>query len=144
RCRLLEATDSSLYTAGAAGVDGRQLRSCLIRGAMKNGAAWISGEATLEHENNVIKGVEVDGEKLESDLVIATNGAWMNQLLHPFSLDLRFHVQTGEVLHMQTYQLDTSDLPVVNPPNNQYLLSFPDGKIVAGATHESAKTLTPV
>src|SRR5699024_6144352 len=31
----------------------------------------------------------------------------------------------------------------VNPPNNQYLLSFPDGKIVAGATHETAKTLTP-
>src|SRR5699024_11570559 len=48
-----------------------------------------------------------------------------------------------EVLHMQTDQLDTSDLPVVNPPNNQYLLSFPDGKIVAGATHETAKTLTP-
>src|SRR5699024_5094133 len=144
RFPLLEEKYSSLYISGAARVDGRQLRSSLIRGAMKNGAAWLSGEATLEHENNVIKGVEVDGEKLESDLVIATNGAWMNQLLHPFSLDLRFHVQKGEVLHMQTDQLDTSDLPVVNPPNTQYLLSFPDSKIVAGATHETAKTLTPV
>src|SRR5699024_11310727 len=72
RFPLLEEKYSSLYISGAARVDGRQLRSSLIRGAMKNGAAWLSGEATLEHENNVIKGVEVDGEKLESDLVIAT------------------------------------------------------------------------
>src|SRR5699024_1301831 len=132
-----------LYISGAARVDGRRFRSSHVAAAEKNRAAWPRGEATLEHEDNGIKGDVVDGYKAETNLRIATNGAWMNQLLHPFSLDLRFHVQKGEVLHMQTDQLDTSDLPVVNPPNNQYLLSFPDGKIVAGATHETAKTLTP-
>src|SRR5699024_12164131 len=61
RFPLLEEKYSSLYISGAARVDGRQLRSALIRVAMKNGAAWLSGAATLAQERNVKKRDEVDG-----------------------------------------------------------------------------------
>lgn len=143
RFPLLEEKYASLSISGAARVDGSQLRTALIQGAMHYGAKWINGNAFLHHQQSTVTGVEVNGETITSDLVIATNGAWMNRLLESLSINLPFHVQKGEIVHMHTDQLETSDLPVINPPNNQYLLSFSGGKIVAGATHETAKSLTP-
>ncbi|HLQ96899.1 MAG TPA: FAD-dependent oxidoreductase [Pseudogracilibacillus sp.] len=143
RFPLLEEKYHSLSISGAARVDGSQLRSSLIQGAIHYGATWINGDAALQHQQSTVTGVEVNGEAVKSDLVIATNGAWMNRLLAPLSITLPFHVQKGEIVHMHTDQLETSNLPVVNPPNNQYLLSFSDGRIVAGATHETATSLTP-
>src|SRR5699024_7456562 len=122
----------SVHVSGAARVDGRKMRNSLLRAAEKLGATMIDGEAVLLQENNRMLGVAVNKEKIMADTVIATSGAWMNQLLHP--LDIQFEVsdQKAQSMHLQLPDQQTDDWPVVMPPNNQYMLTFDDQRFVIG------------
>lgn len=134
---LLRDGYEALYVSGAARVDGRKLRDALIRGAVKHGTKLIHGSAELLIEGNHVTGVTVDGEKYFSDQVIATTGAWMNDLLEPFGLkEFEVKPQKAQILHVRFEKLDTENLPVIMPPNDQYMLSFDDHRFVIGATHE--------
>ncbi len=128
-----------LYITGAARVDGSALRDALIRAAIQYGAHIVKGKAVLHTEEKRILGVMVDGQLYNADETIATNGVWMNELLTGLKVKMHFQAQKGEIVHLQISTVETDDLPVVKPPNNQYLLSFGSGKIIIGATHQSVK-----
>lgn len=132
---FLNGTYHSLFIEGAARVDGRALRQSLIKAAKKHGATYLEGEAKLIHYGNEVTGVSVGKDTIQADVTIATNGVWMPKLLEPLDVKLHILAQKGEIIHLKTKGIDTSSLPVVMPPNNQYLLSFDHGKIVIGATH---------
>ncbi|MBM7554250.1 NAD(P)/FAD-dependent oxidoreductase [Thalassobacillus pellis] len=127
---------SSVHVSGGARVNGHALRDALVRAAQKHGADFYQQSASLTHENNRVTGVEVNGEFLGADQVILTAGAWTKELLSPLGITFQIHPQKAQIVHLEIPQTDTSDWPVVMPPNNQYLLSFNGGRIVAGATHE--------
>lgn len=127
----------SLFVAGAARVDGRALRQSLIEAAKKYGATYLVGEAELEYKDREVTGVIVGNETISADITIATNGVWMPELLSPLGVRLNILRQKGEIIHLHTETVDTSSLPVVMPPSNQYLLCFDNGKIVVGATREN-------
>lgn len=139
---MLNGTYSSLFIEGAARVDGRALRDSLISAAKKYGAIYIKGKANINSKQNKITGVEVGEKNVHADMVIATNGVWMPQLLKPLGINLNITAQKGEIIHLQTDTIDTSSLPVVMPPNNQYMLHFDRGKMVIGASHAITDTLT--
>jgi D-amino-acid dehydrogenase len=126
----------AVHVSGAARVDGRALRHALMQGAKKRGATIIQGDAKLTYQGKQITGAVVHGETFEADTVIATSGAWMDELLQP--LGVSFHVvpQRAQIMHLQVTEHDTAKWPVIMPPNDQYMLSFPDRRIVIGATHE--------
>ncbi len=126
----------SVHVSGAARVDGRKLRNSLLRAAKKHGATMIDGEAVLLQENDRILGVSVNKEKIMADAVIATSGAWMTELLHPLDIQFDVSAQKAQIMHLQLPDQQTDDWPVVMPPNNQYMLTFDDQRIVIGATHE--------
>ncbi len=52
------------------------------------------------------------------------------------ALGLTFQVthQRAQIIHLRYHHLETGGWPVVMPPNNSYLLTFDDNKIVVGAT----------
>src|SRR5699024_11564800 len=64
----------------------------------------------------------------------------MNDLLKSLEPTIRFQAQKGELLHLQSklYRSGTS-LPVIKPPNNQYILPLNDEEFIAGATHKTAR-----
>lgn len=134
---LLAEGYRSVHVSGAARVDGRSLRNALLSAAEKHGATMIHGNASLLYEGTTIIGVKVDGESFMADSVIATSGAWMNELLAP--LDVQFDVtsQKAQIMHLQLPDYLTGNWPVVMPPNDQYLLTFDDNRIAIGATHEN-------
>ncbi|MCG5102097.1 NAD(P)/FAD-dependent oxidoreductase [Oceanobacillus alkalisoli] len=135
---LLNEGYQAVFVGGAARVDGRKLRDALIRSAKKNGAKIIEGSAELLVEGTQVRGVQIDGEKYASNQVIATTGAWMNELLEPFDITgLNVRPQKAQILHLRYDKLDTENLPVIKPPGNQYMLSFEDHRFVVGATIES-------
>lgn len=135
---LLNDGYQAIFVSGAARVDGRKLRDALIRRARKNGVKLIQGNAELLVEGTQVRGVHVNGEKLAADQVIATTGAWMNELLEPFGVEgLYVRPQKAQILHLHYDKLETGNLPVIKPPTNQYLLSFDDHRFVMGATTES-------
>lgn len=135
---LLKEGYGAVYVSGAARVDGRRLRDALINGAKKNGARVIHGSAELYREGNRVTGAVVNGERILADQVIAAAGAWMDELIEPLGKkEFEIHPQKAQILHVRYDNLDTNHLPVILPPNDQYMLSFPNDRFVIGATHEN-------
>ena len=136
---LLAPDYSSVRVEGAAKVDGRALRDALLNGAKKYGAEIIQGDAKLSMEENKIEGVRVNEKLYPAEKIIIAAGAWAPELFSSIGLDVDVKAQKAQILHLHEESLDTSQWPVVIPPNDQYILAFDDGKIVAGATHEDDK-----
>lgn len=137
RFPLLSEEYQAVHVSGAARVDGRAMRQALINGAKKNGATFRKGDARLLKEHNRITGVTIDEEKLGADEVIVTAGVWAKALFEPLGIDFLVSSQKAQILHLEVKGEGTSEWPVVMPPNDQYLLAFPEGRVVAGATHEN-------
>lgn len=134
---VLSEEYSSVHISGAARVNGRALRNALVNAAKKNGAKTIEGNAELLYENNRVTGVSVNGQTLLASTTILTAGAWANQLLEPLGVEFLASFQKAQIVHLHLPDLDTKDWPVVMPPSDQYILSFEQGQIVIGATHEN-------
>lgn len=126
----------SVYISGGARVNGRALRDALIRAAQKNGAEFIEGDPNLLHEGDHVTGVNINGQTLKGDQVMITGGAWSKELLEPLGVQFLVTPQKAQIVHLELEGTDTSQWPVVMPPNNQYILTFEGGRVVVGATHE--------
>ncbi|MCA0172014.1 NAD(P)/FAD-dependent oxidoreductase [Bacillus sp. RAR_GA_16] len=127
----------SVFVSGAARVNGAALRHALLRAAQMHGAKVKFGDAKLQSSDGEVTGVLVEDERLEADKVIVTAGAWAAELLSPLGLNFDVSSQKAQIVHLEMPDEDTSNWPVVMPPNDQYLLSFDNGRVVIGATHEN-------
>lgn len=141
RFPYLEEHFSSLYISGAARVDGNKLRTALLQAAEKHGAVYVKGEARLLTANNNVDGMEINQTRYEADWTVAANGVWMNELLKSLHPKIKFQTQKGEIMHVQTEKITTDDMPVIIPPNNQYILPSGEKRIIIGATHETVHEL---
>ncbi|ALC87958.1 oxidoreductase [Bacillus sp. FJAT-22090] len=128
---LISEDFTSLFVEGAARVDGRAMRDALIQGAQKLGAQVVSGNA--EFSNGVVL---VDGNQIDADAVILTAGAWGNEVPATLGVNMKVSSQKAQIMHFKIENESTGDWPVVLPPTNQYLLTFDNGKVVAGSTYE--------
>jgi D-amino-acid dehydrogenase len=126
----------SVFVSGGARVNGRAMRNALISAATKNGATLLSGDASIIYEGNRIMGIKLEGKRLLADQVIVTAGAWSQELLKPLGVNIKVTPQKAQIVHLELPQTDTSSWPVVMPPTTQYILTFEDGRVVVGATHE--------
>lgn len=134
---LLHDAFQSVYVSGAARVSGRSLRSALINGATKHGATFLKGNAALIHEHNRVTGVTVNKHNYHADTIIATNGVWMNELLEDLPSPVQVSAQKAQIMHLQLANLETHHWPVILPPNDQYMLTSSDDRVIIGATHEN-------
>jgi D-amino-acid dehydrogenase len=136
RFPLLSDEYSSVHISGAARVNGRALREALLNGAKKHDATLLEGNAALLEEEGEVKGVKINNEDIYEGKVIITGGAWADELLKPLGLEFLVTFQKAQIVHLHVEE-DTGNWPVVIPPNDQYILTFEDGKMVIGATHEN-------
>ncbi|MDQ0254682.1 D-amino-acid dehydrogenase [Evansella vedderi] len=126
----------AVHVSGGARVYGRDLRNALLRGGEKHRAKVIEGNAELLHNGKRVIGVKVGGQEILSDKVIVTAGAWVKELLAPLGINFLVTGQKAQIIHLELSSVETEKWPVVMPPNNQYILAFGGGRIIAGATHE--------
>src|SRR5690625_7811173 len=96
-----------------------------------------TGEPHLITRQHRVTGVTVGNDHIPADIVIATTGAWMHELFQPLGIDYAITPQKAQIIHLQLPDTKTTSWPVIMPPNNQYLLTFPQNRIVIGATHET-------
>ena len=132
----------SIYISGAARVDGRQLQQALIRSAKQYGALFLEGSAALHKDTNGAIQVLCNEQFYEADKIILTTGAWPPEF---GSLNIRLNVrgQKAQIVHMNPFNENSSNWPVVIPPGDQYLLSLDDGRVIAGATHQDDDVFQP-
>ncbi|WJY28643.1 MULTISPECIES: NAD(P)/FAD-dependent oxidoreductase [Sporosarcina] len=125
----------ALYVSGAARVDGRQLRLALKRAAERLGARFIAGNAVLDSYAVGCLSLRAGSESFTADRLIFATGAWP-PALEAAGIQLDIRGQKAQIVHLDPHDSGASDWPVVIPPGDQYLLSFDDGRVAAGATHE--------
>jgi D-amino-acid dehydrogenase len=132
----LRAGLAAVHISGGARVDGRRLNAALRRAAEALGACWRSGVASLVLEGARVRGVCVDDEMIGAGMVVSAAGAWGAALMEPLGIVLPVTPQRGQIVHLHLPKCETADWPVVLPAGANYLVSFENGRVVAGATRE--------
>ena len=141
----LGACLGAIHTSDAARVDGRLLRDAMRRGASRHGARIVTGSAEAVRE--VGGGVEltVNGETLMAGAAILAGGAWSGALAETLGEGLRLPVfpQRGQILHLRLPDRETAHWPIIVGFHSHYILTFPQDRVVAGATRESDSGFDP-
>jgi D-amino-acid dehydrogenase len=140
----LRSDFGAVHVPTTARVDGEVVRSALLGAAGALGARVVTGPADLEVGGGRVTGVGIGEDREVADAVVVAAGAWTGEMARLAGVDLAVDAQRGQILHLTLPGADTSRLPVVHPlgaPN--YLLPFPDGRIVAGATREAGSGFDP-
>ena len=123
---------------GAARIDGRAIRDSLLRAAVSRGVRRVPGNASLERSGDRVTGVRVDAERIGADAVVVAAGAWTGQVCAGFGVQLPVRPERGQIVHTRLPGTDTASWPVVLADRDPYLVAFPGGRVVAGATREEA------
>jgi D-amino-acid dehydrogenase len=124
--------------SGGSRVDGRLISMAMRRAAGRSGATVIAGDARLDVAGDRVRGVLVDAELVEADVVVAATGAWTNEFLAPAGLSVAISPQRGQIVHIGLGLTDTSHWPAILPDRTgHYMLAFDDSRVVVGATRET-------
>lgn len=127
----------AVHMAGAARVDGRRLLGALRAAALARGVESVAGSARLWLDQGVLRGVEVEQRRFESDAVIVAAGAWSRVLGEQVGVELAVTPQRGQIAHLSLPRVHTGSWPIVLGFGTDYLLTFPEDRVVVGATRES-------
>jgi D-amino-acid dehydrogenase len=134
----LAAGLAGVWIGGGARVDGRAIRDSLLRAAASRGARRIRGFARLNLAAGRVTGVRAGADGIEADAVVVAAGAWTAQTCAGVGWPLPIGPQRGQIVHARLSGADTGGWPVVLPAGDPYLLGFPAGRVVLGATREDA------
>jgi D-amino-acid dehydrogenase len=128
---------SAVHLSGAARVNGRLLRDAMTRAASKLGADVRHGSATVLIERGTVSGVQLDDDEgLACDAVIMAGGAWTGALTATAGGSVPVEPQRGQIAHLDMPAEATGRWPFVVCFHHHYLLTFPEHRVVAGATRE--------
>jgi D-amino-acid dehydrogenase len=103
---------------------------------LAGGAELRRGSAAIAQRAGRAVGVSFEGEELAADAVVIAGGAWSSQALAPLGVELPVRPQRGQLVHLELPGQATGKWPVVLGFAHQYLLGFPESRIVVGATRE--------
>jgi len=128
---------AGIWISGGARVDGRAVRDCMLQAAARRGARLMHGDAVLDQAARRVAGVTVGSEHISADAVIVAAGAWTAEVCAATGPQLPIRPLRGQIVHAKLPTADTASWPVVLPPADEvYLLGFPAGRVVIGATWE--------
>ena len=145
----LGACLGAIHISDAARVDGRLLRDAMRRAAARHGARIVTDSAEAIRETGGGVEVTVNGESLTTHTTLTAgaaifaSGAWSGALAETLgaggALAARLPVfpQRGQILHLRLPGRETTRWPIVVGFHSHYLLTFPQNRVVAGATRES-------
>ncbi|WP_431896934.1 NAD(P)/FAD-dependent oxidoreductase [Nonomuraea sp. bgisy101] len=135
----------ALFVPGAARVDGRAVRDGLLAAAVRRGAAVLRGSASLAPDGTVVVASPATEPAARgpvaqpaADAVIVAAGAWTGELCRPLGVEVPVFPRRGQIVHAAVPGADTAAWPIVLPVRGPYLLGFPEGRLVMGATVEEA------
>jgi len=127
---------AAIHLSAIGRVNGRLIRDSLRRAAAKRGATIVHGSAEIVRAGERASGVRVDGRTIAADAIVVAGGAWTEALGTALGVNLPLYPQRGQILHLDLPGTTTTNWPVILGFHSQYLLAFPERRVVAGATRE--------
>ncbi len=141
RFPVLDPAFAAVWTGGVGRVGGRQFRDAALVAAERAGAVRRPGRAELLTDGGRVRGVLVDGQALDGDVVVLAAGAWTTELCAPLGLRLGLGPMRGQIVHVELPGRETAGWPTVmtlgEEHGHHYALAFPGGRVVVGATREA-------
>lgn len=135
----------ALYFRGGARVDGRLLTAALLKAAGTYGLSVLHQRAgDLILNAGRVVGVNVDGDEIHAGSVIIAGGAWSSAYGRQLGVTIPVEPQRGQIIHLNLIGADTAEWAIVEAFHGHYLVCWPDGRVVAGATRETGSGFVPV
>ena len=134
----------ALYYRNAARVDGRLLAGAFQRAAVRRGL--VLRKANVEKlilQNGAVTGVECGGETLLCGQVVIAGGAWSAEFEGQLGIRIPVKPERGQIIHLSLPGRDTADWPTLNAYHMDYMVPWPDSRVVVGATHETGAGFRP-
>jgi glycine/D-amino acid oxidase-like deaminating enzyme len=140
----LAPVHGAIYSRRAARVDGRLLNRALRTAAEARGLVVREGSVErLVREGDAVTGLVVDGESVPAGAVAIAGGAWSDAFGRQLGVTIPVAPQRGQIIHLGVPDTDTSRWPMVSAFHHHYMVAWPDGRVVAGATRETGSGFTP-
>jgi D-amino-acid dehydrogenase len=134
----------ALYFRDAARVDGRLLSKAMLTAAQNRGLQTLNERVEqLIIDGNRVIGVQVNGDVIHAEKVIIAGGAWSAYFGDQLGCTIPVEPQRGQIIHLRLANADTGNWPIVDAFHGHYLVCWPDGRVVAGATREVGSGFVP-
>jgi glycine oxidase len=136
---LTPRVSAAMWIAYDGQVNPRVLLPALVRACTQRGVELREGVAVsrIVIENDAVRGVEANGERIDADVVVLAAGAWSAKIGGmPDDVVPAVRPVRGQILRLVRMP-DFSMTHVVRGPR-AYLLPKDDGTVVVGATQEEA------
>lgn len=126
----------ALYQEKAARVDGHRFTQALQQAGERNGLRILrkSVEQLIVEEGRC-RGVIVGGDEIRAEHVVLATGVWHQPFADQISLTIPVAPMRGQILHVRVKQ-DISGWPMLTPIQGHYIVPWPGGRLVIGATRE--------
>jgi D-amino-acid dehydrogenase len=134
---LLPSVPVAVWFSDGGRVNGRLLREAVRTAAINLGCQQRIGRATVGLRDGRIQIGDPNGTWYVPETVVISGGAWTVDLGRQLGLPLPIEPQKGQILHMTWPDDSTGRWPTLNSEASHYMLAFPEGRIVCGATRET-------
>jgi D-amino-acid dehydrogenase len=128
---------AALYNAHAARIDGRMVTAALLHAARTRGLVEVFASVTgLPRVGHHVVAVETAAGTVPCGAVVIAGGAWTPALGAQLDVDLPIVPVRGQIVHLRLDGADTQHWPILQPVLSHYVVSWPEGRVVVGATVE--------
>jgi D-amino-acid dehydrogenase len=134
----------ALHAAGDARVDGRLLAAALRRAAQARGLVLrpVGAEGLLVRDG-IVQGVAAAAEEIRAGQVVLAAGAWSGTFGAQLGIRIPVEPQRGQIIHLRLPGIDTGAWPIVLAFHRHYIVPWPGGRVVVGATRETGSGFRP-
>lgn len=135
----LTTVQAAMWYSGAARVDGRHLAKALLQSATYHGlTSREAGVAQLQMDGARATGVILDdGSAIGAENVVIAGGAWSPHFGDQLGVQIPVAPQRGQIIHWDLPSEETGTWPIINAFHGHYIVCWPGGRIVTGATRET-------
>jgi D-amino-acid dehydrogenase len=134
---LSPAVPQAIWYSGGARVNGRLLRAAIRTAVLKLGCTELIGRAALERTGDRLVVTDPNGNQLDPEIVVLAGGAWTSNLGVQIGISLPIEPQKGQILHLAWPDESPARWPLLESASSHYMLGFPEGRVIAGATRET-------
>jgi D-amino-acid dehydrogenase len=138
RVPVLADVARAAWVPDAARVDGNLLNQAMRTAAQERGLEVLRDTVTgFMFDGKRVSGVRLGDSAEPSSNVIIACGAWSHELCLELGVPIGVKPQRGQLIHLDLHGIEASTWPLVRTIHDHYIVPWPDGRVVVGATNEN-------